>query len=59
MNCSYWLVMAGKIGEAEKAAKKANELYERISEPDDEARYYKVRADDTLEMISRMTGARL
>ncbi len=56
MNCSYWLVMSGKIEEAEKAAKKANTLYEKVSEPDDEARYYKGRADATLEMISRMAG---
>jgi hypothetical protein len=56
MRCSYWLVMAGKIQKAEEMAKKANELYARISDPDDEARYYKARADATLEMISRMSG---
>ena len=59
VHCSYWLLMEGKIGEAEKAAKKANALYARNSDPDDEARYYKARADATLDMIARMAGTRL
>ncbi len=59
MKCSYWLVMAGKVDEAGKMAQKANALYEELSDPDDEARYYKARADDTLDMISRIAGARL
>ena len=44
---------------AEKTAKKANALYAQAPDPDDEARYYKARADATIEMIARMTGARL
>ncbi len=56
MRCSYWLMMAGKIAQAEETAKKANELYAKNPEPDDEARYYKARADAMLQMISRMTG---
>ncbi len=59
VHCSYWLLMQGKIVEAEKAAKKANALYARNSKPDDEARYYKARADATLAMIARIAGARL
>lgn len=59
VHCSYWLLMAGKVAEAEEAAKKANLSYERNAKPDDEAMHYKARADATLEMISRMTGARL
>ena len=51
-------MMAGKVSQAEEMAKKANELYAQNSAPDDEARYYKARADAVLEMISRMTGKR-
>lgn len=56
MHCSYWLLMEGKIEQAEKMANKANELYAQNPNPDDEARYYKAQADATLHMISRMTG---
>jgi hypothetical protein len=59
VRCSYWLLMTGKVLEAEKALKKANELYAKNPDPDDEARYYKAQADASLEMISRMMGADL
>lgn len=59
VRCSYWLLMEGKVSQAEKVAKKANMLYAKNPDPDDEARYYKARADATLEMISRMAGAQL
>jgi len=59
MRCSYWLLMGGKIEQAEEIAKKANELYAQNSDPDDEARHYKARADATLNMIARMSGAHL
>jgi hypothetical protein len=59
MRCSYWLMMAGKIERAKEMAKKANELYAKKSDRDDEARYYKARADATIEMTARMSGAQL
>lgn len=59
MHCSYWLMMAGRVEQAGEKAKKVNELHARQSDPDDEAKYYKKRADATIEMIARMSGARL
>lgn len=59
LRCSYWRMMAGEIEQAKEMAKKANELYAKNSNPDDEARYYKARADATINMIARMSGARL
>ncbi len=59
MRCSYWRMMAGEIEQAKEMAKKANELYAKNSDPDDEARYYKGRADATIDMIARMSGAQL
>jgi hypothetical protein len=56
VRCSYWLLLAGKITEAESMVRRANVLYAENPDPDDAARYYKTRADATLEMISRMTG---
>lgn len=59
MRCSYWRMIAGEIEQAQEMAKKANELYAKNSNPDDEARYYKKEADATIDMIARMSGAQL
>jgi hypothetical protein len=59
LRCSYWRMMAGKFEQAKEMAKKANELYAKNSNPDDESRYYKARADATIDMIARMSGAQL
>ena len=56
MRCSYWRMMAGEVDKANEMAKKANELYEKNPDPDDEARHYKARADATIDMITRMSG---
>ncbi len=59
MRCSYWLMMTGETEQAKEMAKKVNELYAQNSDPDDEARYYQARADATIDMIARMSGAQL
>jgi hypothetical protein len=59
MRCSYWRMMTGEIEQAKEMAKKASELYAENSDPDDEARYYKARADATIDMIASMSGAQL
>ena len=59
IGCSYWLMTAGRIEQAGAMAKKANELYAQNPDPDDEAKYYKKRADETIDMIARMSGAQL
>jgi len=59
MRCSYWRMMIGETEQAKEMAKKVNELYAQNSDPDDEARYYQARADATIDMIARMSGAQL
>jgi hypothetical protein len=59
IRCSYWLMMSGRTEPAEEKAKEVNKLHAEHPDPDDEAESYRKRADATIHMITRMSGAQL